>query len=128
MKQLIESHRIDAQNGCLLVDQPLAHHIHRHLERRPGSTLAGAGLEHPQLALLHREFDVLHVAIMAFEQVESLRQFGESLRHGLFHARRFRPGILARLPGQILRRADAGDDVLPLRVHKPLAVERLLSS
>jgi hypothetical protein len=49
------------------VDQPLAHHVDRDLERRFCRALAGARLQHEQLAFLHREFDVLHVAVMRFE-------------------------------------------------------------
>ena len=84
--------------------------------------LPRAGLQHPQLAALDGELDVLHVAIMALEQVEDAGELGEHLGHRLFHRRRLRPGLLARGPGQILRGADAGDDVLALGVDQIFAV------
>ena len=38
-----------------------------HLERGFRRALAAAGLEHEELAFLHRELDVLHVAVMRFQ-------------------------------------------------------------
>src|SRR3546814_13301377 len=55
--QLIERRRIDAGDRLLFRYQPLVRHIDRDLERGLGRPLAGARLEHPELALLHREFD-----------------------------------------------------------------------
>ena len=69
------SDRRGATASCL-VDQAFARHVDRHLERGLGGALARAGLQHPQLALLDGELDVLHVAVMLFEQVEHARQFG----------------------------------------------------
>ena len=44
-------------------------HVDGDLERGFRSALAGAGLEHEELAFLHREFDVLHVAVVMFERL-----------------------------------------------------------
>jgi hypothetical protein len=127
VEQLVERHRIDAQHRGLLVDQPFAGHVDGHLERRLGGALAAAGLQHPQLALLHRELDVLHVAVVPLEQLEHAGQLRVSLGHRLFHRRHPGPGLLARRARQVLRGADAGDDVLALGVDQPLAVIRLLA-
>ena len=43
------------------------------LQRGLGGALAGAGLQHAQLAALDRELDVLHVAVVLLEQVEHAR-------------------------------------------------------
>ena len=51
----------------------------------------------------------------------------ERLRHRLFHRRLVGAGLLARDLGDLLRRADAGDDVLALRVDQEFAVEPLLA-
>ena len=97
------------------------------LQRRLGGALAGAGLQHPQLALLDREFEVLHVAVMALERAGDARELLERLRHRLFHRRLVGAGLLARGLGDLLRRADAGDHVLALRIDQELAVEPLLA-
>ena len=46
---------------------PFLDQRHGDLERGLGGALAGARLQHPQLAALHGELDVLHVAVMVFE-------------------------------------------------------------
>ena len=46
---------------------PSFDHVHGDLQRRLARALAGAGLQHPQLASLHRELDVLHVACSGFQ-------------------------------------------------------------
>ena len=40
VQQLVERHGIDAQDRFLLVNQSLAHHLDRHLERSLGRALA----------------------------------------------------------------------------------------
>ena len=64
MQQLVERGGVDAGDRLLAGDQPLVGKLDRDLERRLGGALAGAGLQHPQLALLDREFEVLHVAVV----------------------------------------------------------------
>ena len=51
----------------------------------------------------------------------------ERLRHRAFHRRLVGAGFLARGFGDLLRRADAGDHVLALRVDQEFAVELLLA-
>ena len=54
-------------------------------------------------------------------------KLGEGLRHQLLQRRLVGAGVDARRLGDVLRRADAGDDVLALRIDQELAVERLLA-
>ena len=113
-----------ARTASALVDQPLLHHVDGDLERRLGGALAGAGLQHAELAALHRELDVLHVAVMGLERAgapssSSAKTAGiTSSIAGSWRA----VGLLAG-DGQMLRRADAGDHVLALGVDEELAVE-----
>ena len=46
---------------------PSSHHVDGDLQGRRRGALAVAGLQHLELALLDRELDVLHVAVVAFE-------------------------------------------------------------
>ena len=77
--------------------------------------LAVAGLEHEQLAVFHRELEVLHLAEMLFQRGADVLQ----LLVGLGHL------LLQRRDG--VGRAHAGDDILALRVDQVLAVEHLLA-
>ena len=63
------------------------------------------------MLVLDRELDVLHVAVVLLEPVHRLDELVERLGQHVAHR-------LDRL-----RRADAGDDVLALRVREELAVE-----
>ena len=67
MEQLIKLGGLDAANRSLLVDQPFGHHLDRHAYSRGTGPFAGPGLEHPQLALLNRELNILHITIVAFQ-------------------------------------------------------------
>ena len=58
--------------------RPFVRHVDGDLERRLRGALAGAGLQHVELALLHRELDVLHVAVMLFERVAHLEQLART--------------------------------------------------
>ena len=48
------------------------------LQRGLGGALARARLQHPQLALLDREFEILHVAIVALEHAVDARQLART--------------------------------------------------
>ena len=58
----------DPQHGRLLVDQLLLDHVAGDLHRRGAGPLAVAGLQHVQRAVLDRELDVLHVAVVLLER------------------------------------------------------------
>ena len=122
VEQLVERRRIDPRDRLLAGDQALIRHVDRDLQRRLGGALARARLEHPELGLFDRELDVLHVAVMRLELVENGGELGIDLGHGLFHRGGLGVRFLARGLGQILRRADARDHVLALRVDQELAI------
>ena len=99
-------------------------HVDRDLERRRRGALAGAGLQHEELALLHRELDVLHVAVVLLERLRAPRS-SSAKTCGITSSIAGSDELVGRLAGerQMLRRADAGDHVLALRVDEILAVE-----
>ena len=127
MEKLVERGRIDAADRVLAADQAFRHHVGGDLECGLGGALAGAGLEHPQAAILDREFQILHVAIMLLEPGESFGQFAEGLGHQGFERGLVGTGLDAGGFGDVLRRADAGDDILALRIDEELAVKRLVA-
>ncbi len=90
-------------------------HIDRETHRGKARSLAVAGLQHPQLAFLHRELDVLHVAVVLFELVADIVELLVNGRH-----------ILLKL-GDLLRRPDAGDHVLTLCVDQVFTVKCLFA-
>ena len=67
VQQLVERGRVDAGHRFLAADQAFIRQLDRDLERRLGGALAGAGLQHPQPALLDRELEILHVAVVLLE-------------------------------------------------------------
>ncbi len=127
MQELIKRGRINPLDGLLFGDQTFLHHVDSDFKgglRRP---FAGPGLQHPQLALLHREFDVLHVAVMRFQLLIDIHQLLEDPREDFFHRQRVSTGFKACLLGQILWRADTGDHILALRIHQKFAIEDLFA-
>ena len=127
MQELIERGGIDAFDRLFFVDQLFPSQIDRNAQRRLRRTLAASGLQHPQLALLDREFEVLHVAIVALEAALDALKRGKSLRQRLFHRRLVGVGRFPSGLGDFLRCADAGDDVLALGVDQIFAVKLLLA-
>ena len=127
MQQLVERGGIDPRHRFLLGDQAFIGELDGDAQRRFGGALAAAGLQHPQLALLDRELHVLHVAVVLFEQRVDPRQLLERLRHRGFHRGLVGAGFLARILGDVLRRADAGHHVLALRVDQEFAVQLALA-
>ena len=123
MQQLVERGRLDAADGFFLADQSFIRQLDRDAQRGLGRALAAAGLQHPELALLDGEFEVLHVAVVLLQRLIDARELGEGLRHRLFHRRLVGAGLLARSLGDFLRRADAGDHVLALGIDEEFAVE-----
>src|SRR6185503_9547639 len=77
--------------------------------------LSTARLQHEQPLVLNRELEVLDVLVVFLEPRRDLTQLLVGLGHHLLEL------------ANRLRRADAGDDVLALRVDQELAVELFLS-
>ena len=113
VQQLVELLGVDALDRLLLGDDALINHVARHADGGLRGALAVARLQQVELALLDRELDVLHVAVVRLQA----RHGGEQLGVGL--------GQLALELGQRPRRTDAGDDVLTLGIHEELAVQLL---
>ena len=79
VQELVERGGIDARHRLLLADQLLLRELDGDAQRRLGGALAGARLQHPQLALLDREFEVLHVAVVPLERGVDALELGEGL-------------------------------------------------
>ena len=123
MEELVEGSGIDPRNGLVAGDQPVVGHFDGDPQRGAARPLAAARLQHPQLAGLDGEFHVLHVAIVALEQFGRAAELGEDLRQRRLHRRLVGPRLDPGGLGDVLRRADAGDDVLALGIDQELAVE-----
>ncbi len=97
MQKLIERRGIDPRHRFLLGDQFLLGELDRDAQRRLRGALAVARLQHPQLALLDGEFEILHVAIVPLERGVDALELGEGVRQRRFHRRLVGAGFLARL-------------------------------
>lgn len=115
VQELVELRGIDAAHSLIAGDQTLLGHLDGDAQGGGGSSLAHAGLEHPELALLDGELNVAHVAIVILERQEHAL---ELLTCGL----KARRGLKV---GDGLGVADTGDDVLALGVYQKVAVELL---
>ena len=115
MQQLVELRRVDARHRLLARDQSFVDHVDGGLHRGGGRALRRARLQEIELVVLDGELDVLHVAVVLLEPPHRFEQLLERRGQLLFHLR------------ERLRRADAGDDVLALRVGEELAVETRLA-
>ena len=101
--------RLDPPEGLLLRDDARLDHVDRDPHGGRRGALRRARLEHVEAATLDRELEVLDVAVVALEPL------GDPLELVV------RAGQLARELGDLLRRPNAGDDVLALRVREVLA-------
>src|SRR5262249_8802624 len=117
LEKLIEIVRRDAAGGqgFFLFDEAFLDHVHGEADRGEAGPLAVARLQHPEPTLLDGELDVLHVAVVFFQDVADVVELLVNAGH-----------LLLKL-GDLLGRADAGDHVLPLGVDEVLAVEDLLA-
>ena len=115
VQELVELARVDPCDRLLAVDQALGGHVDRGADRGRRRALRRARLQEVERPLLDGELDVLHVAVVPLELLHRLDQLLVRLRQPLLHL----------LEG--LRRPDAGDDVLALRVDEVLAVHALLA-
>ena len=61
-----------ARDGLLAGDEPLARHLDRDAQRRLRRPLSRARLEQVERAVLDRELDVLHLAVVLLEPLERL--------------------------------------------------------
>jgi len=84
MQQLVERGGLDAQHGVAARDQAFVGVVDGDLDRRGAGALAGAGLQHPQLAALDRELDVLDVLVVLLELLGDALELAVDLGHLLF--------------------------------------------
>ena len=115
VQELIELRGLHALHRFGAVDEPFGFHLHGHAERGRGRALADARLQDEQAALLDRELDVAHVAVVVLEQVHHVDQLLVALGEVVAHRR------------ERLGDADARDDVFALRVGEEVAVGRVLA-
>ena len=134
VQKLVELGGRHAQRGLFFGDAALIDHIDRDLDRGRGRPLGGAGLQHPQMAVLRGELDVLRVAIVRFQSLGDGFELVEAVRHLFLECRiaclAFVLGTalaLRPLAGgrqrDLLRRADPGDHVLALGIDQEIAVQ-----
>ena len=67
-----------------MIDETFIDHVAGDLHRGEAGAFAGARLQEVELSRLDREFDVLHVAIVAFEFLVDLDELRVDVRHRLF--------------------------------------------
>mmetsp|Transcript_6723 Transcript_6723/g.17216 ORF Transcript_6723/g.17216 Transcript_6723/m.17216 type:complete len:986 (-) Transcript_6723:44-3001(-) len=115
VQQLVDVRGLHDLDGLLDVDHALRHQVHGNLHGPGARALAPAGLQHVQLPLLHRELDVLHVAVVLLQQLRVADQVLKRVRQRLLHGE------------DVLGRADARHHVLALRVHQVLTVQQVLA-
>ncbi len=103
----------DPVDGFVEVDDALLGEGVGDAERRLGRTFADAGLQHPELAVLDGELDVAQVGVVV---LEAGHDRGQLVVCGLVDLLQIgqRDGV-----------ADAGDDVLALRVDEVVAIDAL---
>ena len=66
-QEVVQLIRLDPENGFFLLDQSFLHHLQGDANCRQPGTLAVAGLQHVELAVLDGELEVLHVFVMLFQ-------------------------------------------------------------
>ena len=127
VQQLVECCRIDAGDRLFLRDQASVRHFDSNAQRRFRGALAAARLQHPELAAFDGEFEILHVAIMLFEQMRDADELMVDVGHDRLHRRLVGMGTDTRPLGDVLRRANAGHHILALRIDEELAIELMLA-
>ena len=115
MQQGIQLLRLYAHNGFLLGDLALVDQVDGNLQSGCGGALAVAGLQHVELAVFNGELHILHVAIVLLEAMRDVVELRVNLGH-----------IVGEL-GDVAGGADAGNDVLALRVDQVFAEQLLLA-
>jgi len=107
---------LDAQDGFFFGDELLFHHIDRNAEGCDRAALAGAALQHVELAFFYRKLEILHIAIMCFELLPNIDELFIDFRIALFEFREFDGGT------------DSRNDILALGIDKVIAIENVLAA
>jgi hypothetical protein len=111
MQKEVDLLRRHPQHRLLAADQPLLGHVDGDADGGLRRALGVARLQHPELAALDGELDVLHVAVVALELGADRLELGVGDRHQLLE------------PLDRLGLPDAGDDVLALGVDQEVAFD-----
>ncbi len=116
-----------SHDGGLLVDEAFLYHVNCHLKGSKTGALADTALEHPKLAFLDGEFDILHILEVVFEALADVVEFLVNLGHGLFEGCEVL--VLFALGGfvQGVRGADTCNHVFALGVDEPFTVELVVT-
>ena len=85
VQEVVELRRVDARDRVVAAQQPLLDHRDGGPDRGGGRPLRGSGLEQVQPALLDRELDVLHVAVVPLEPIDRLLELVERGREQAAH-------------------------------------------
>ena len=115
VQQGVELLGLDLHDRLLLGAYALVNEVDRDLERSLRGALAVTGLEHIELAVFDGELHILHIAVVLLQTGGNINKLLVYFGHGV------------RERGNRLRGADAGYNVLSLRVHQELAVQLLLA-
>ena len=84
--QILRRERLGARQGLGGGDEPFVEQIQCNAGRCQRRALAVARLQQKEMAILHRELEVLHVAHQVFERMGGSLQLAPGLRHELCHA------------------------------------------
>mmetsp|Transcript_26972 Transcript_26972/g.58961 ORF Transcript_26972/g.58961 Transcript_26972/m.58961 type:complete len:401 (+) Transcript_26972:1568-2770(+) len=115
VQQLVQVAGLDHGDGPVDVHQALLHQVNCNLDGSGPGALAPPALQHEQLALLHRELYVLHVLVVALQDVAVLNELGVRVRQR------------GRQPVNRVGGADTRHHVFPLRVDEVLPVQLALA-
>ena len=77
MEQGVQIAGIDHHDGILLGDHALVHQVTGDLQRGLGGALAVTGLKHIELAVLHGELHILHIAVMILQRLAHGLELGK---------------------------------------------------
>ena len=138
VQKFIQTIRINTQQCSFFVDHALREHFHRRANQCSTGTLGRTGLQHPQLAFLDGELDILHIFIVIFQRRLGLDQLSVDLWHDFFERREFGGAIgfadlcqlcptTRAIQRDLLRRTDTGHNVLTLRIDQEFAVKHVFT-
>ena len=105
----------NSHNGFFFSDQFFLDHVAGNLDGGRAGSFASTCLQHKQLAVFNREFDVLHVTVVV---LQDRLDFEQLFVNSFVPLRHF---------ADWLRRANTGNDVFALCVNQKLTVELVLA-
>jgi hypothetical protein len=87
VQQGVETGGVDRHERTTAVEHALLDRVHGEPDRCLRRALRDARLEHVQVAVLDRELDILHVAVVLLERAQDVHQLRVGLGHHLAHLR-----------------------------------------